>query len=87
MMTRMDENVDLEDAFDIKAPSVVAMNALQTAQAKQVQPGTGKPNDPKAQGPKGGEKDGGAPETAGVRPSQPGPRPNFPSLDAPPGMQ
>ena len=85
MMTRMDENVDLEDAFDTKAPSIVAQNAITQAGAKQQQPGTGKPNDPKAQGPKGAEKD--APEPAGVPSSQPGPRPNYPTLDAPPGMQ
>lgn len=86
-LTRMDENVDLEDAFDTKTPSVVAMNAITTAGAKQQQPGTGKPNDPKAQGPQGASKDAGAPEPAGVPASQPGPRPNYPTLDAPPGMQ
>ena len=74
---RLDENVDIEDAFDTTAPSVIARNAMATAQAKQLQPGTGKPNDPGAQGDKGGEA--GGPE--GMEASRPGPRPNFPTLD------
>lgn len=83
MLMRMDENVDLEDAFDAQTPSVVAMNAITTASAKQVQPGTGKPNDPTAQGPKGAAG-GAGPPAPGVPASQPGPRPNFPQLDGPP---
>lgn len=79
---RLDENVDIEDAFEMASPSVVATNAMASAAGKQLQPGTGKANDPKAQGPKGASKD--APEPAGVKPSQPGPRPNYPTLDQPP---
>jgi hypothetical protein len=95
MMTRIEENADLEDAFDIKLPSVVATNAIDSAMGKamapgsapgaggaQVQPGTGKPNDPTQQGAKGADNAAGGP--AGIDPSRPGPRPNFPVLtDAP----
>ena len=79
MMTRIDENVELEDAFDLKLPSVVSSNAITQAGAKQVQPGTGKPNDPKAQGGEGGDNN----ERAGGDPSRPGPRPDFPVLEGP----
>jgi hypothetical protein len=84
MMTRIDENVELEDAFDVKLPSVVAQNAITTGAAKQVQPGTGKPNDPAAQGPQGAENEPAAEGgRAGIDPSRPGPRPDFPVLGAP----
>lgn len=82
MMTRLDENADLEDAFDVSVPSIVAQNAIASAAGKQVQPGTGKPNDPTAQGPQGQEN-----MPAGGDPHRPGPRPNFPVLGAPePGV-
>ena len=75
MMMRMDENADLEDAFDLKMPSVVGQNAITTAAGKQVQPGTGDAGtSPEQQGPEGGRN------AIGVQNSQPGPKPDFPTL-------
>jgi hypothetical protein len=89
-LMRLDENVELEDAFEMDTPSVVAQNAITSALGKggppapggggQVQPGTGKPNDPKAQGPAGADPHAGQ---AGVNPHAPGPKPDFPVLNAP----
>jgi hypothetical protein len=89
-LMRLDENVELEDAFEMDTPSVVAQNAITSALGKggppapgrggQVQPGTGKPNDPKAQGPAGADPHAGQ---AGVNPHSPGPKPDFPVLNAP----
>lgn len=77
MMMRLDENVDLEDAFDTAAPSVVAKNAAMSAATKgpQMQPGTGNPaTNPADQGPKGGKN------AIGVPNSLPGPKPDFPTI-------
>lgn len=89
MMKRMDETVDLEDAFDTGMPSVVAMNTIDAANAKagngaapaggkpgaQPQPSTGKPeNDPGQQGAEGERN------AIGVPSAMPGPKPDFPTL-------
>lgn len=80
MMMRLDENVDLEDAFDITLPSMVAQNTIDAAGAgapgaPQPQPSTGDAEtDPNQQG---GEGQNNRP---GVPSSMPGPKPNFPVL-------
>jgi hypothetical protein len=74
-MQRMDEHVDLEDAFDIAQPSVVTQNAVAAAGAKQQQAPTGTPeNNPQDQGEKGERNE------VGVRNSMPGPKPDFPTV-------
>lgn len=85
MMTRLDENADLEDAFDITLPSMVAQNALDGsagAGGGQPQPSTGDPaTDPGQQGDQGADNN----ERAGGDPSRPGPRPDFPTVGEAPG--
>lgn len=84
MMNRLDENVELEDAFDITLPSMVAQNAIDGSAmgggggpggGAQIQPSTGDPaTDPNQQGPKGGLNNIGVPN------SMPGPKPDFAQL-------
>lgn len=87
MMMRLDENVELEDAFDITLPSVIAQNTIDAAPTgaalaggaegapSQVQPSTGDAaTDPAQQGGKGGMN------AIGVPNSLPGPKPDFPTL-------
>lgn len=93
MMMRMDENADLEDAFDLKIPSVVAQNAIDTANAKAsaAPPGAppGKGGPPKQVQPGTGDAstspdqqgpEGSNTDAIGVPKSMPGPNPDFPTL-------
>lgn len=75
MMTRLDETTDLEDAFDITLPSMVAQNTLDAGSGPQPQASTGNPaTDPNQQGQQG------ATNNIGVPNSLPGPKPDFPTL-------
>lgn len=76
MLKRIDDNIDLADAFDIQMPSVVAQNTIDGAMGKQMQPGTGDPaTDPSAQGAAGEQ---GAAGPAPPRPTGPRPKPPVP---------
>lgn len=80
---RLDDTLDLTDAFMSGMPSIVAQNALAQGAAAQVQPGTGTPaTDPNAQGAVKFQ-----PGDIGVPPNIPGPKPAFPVLpnEKPPG--
>ena len=78
MIERLDDGLDLEDAFLAGLPSVIAMNAIATAQAQPVQGGApgentaGGPNDPAAQG-------GAGAQNAPQPPAEPGPQAAFPA--------
>lgn len=84
MMTRLDENAELEDAFDITLPSVIAQNTIDAAPTGAALGGEAPPQqqvstgdaatDPGQQGPKGGVN------AIGVPNSLPGPKPDFPTL-------
>lgn len=75
-MLRLEDPAEIEDAFDIQLPSIVAQNAIDSGKGSQLQPSTGNPaTDPNQQG------DVGRPgPEAGVNPHQPGPKPNYPVL-------
>lgn len=80
---RLDDSLDLADAFASGLPSIVAMNAIAQGSASQVQPSTGSPaTDPNAQGDVKFQ-----PGDIGVAHDIPGPKPAFPVLpnEVPPG--
>lgn len=79
MIERLDDGLDLEEAFLSGLPSVVAMNAVQSAVQQPVQGGApgeataGGPNDPAAQGARGAQN------TPNPQVNEPGPQAAFPA--------
>jgi hypothetical protein len=78
---RLDDSLDLEDAFLEGLPSIMALNAANAAAAQQQQggsAGTGPESDPAAQGPQGANNQTSPQGAEGNRPD-PGPQPAFPA--------
>lgn len=79
MIERLDDSLDLEEAFTAGLASVVAINAIATANAQPVQGGApgeataGGANDPAAQGPQGAQN------TPNPAVNEPGPQAAFPT--------
>jgi len=77
---RLDDNLEIEDAFSAGLPSVVAQNTIAGGKGKQMQPGTGDAStSPDQQGPSG------AMNAIGVPKSMPGPKGMFPTAGNEPG--